>query len=391
MPPRSPSIRDQAPLINRSRSEAEPRPVVLQVVLTLDVGGTERLVVEICRRLHPRIVMAVCTLDAPGIWADELSSRGIKVVALNRQPGFRPSLALRLGQIASDCHARLVHCHHYSPFVYGSLATLIRPGLRMVFTEHGRLSDGPPLPKRQLVNPILGRLPDATVAVSSALRETMIAEGFPGGRVDVLHNGIDPGPSPTAVDRQARRRRFGLPEQGVVVGTIARLDPVKDLDTLIAAGALLRKTHPDLTLAIVGDGAERNNLEHAARRHGMADAIRFFGQRHDARALLSAFDVYVNSSISEGISLTILEAMAAGLAVVATRVGGTPEVVRDGETGLLVPPRSPAAIADAVKKLIDNPMWHRDLGAAGRRTVEERFTIDRMVDRYAEIYSRLAN
>jgi glycosyltransferase involved in cell wall biosynthesis len=333
----------------------------------------------------------VCTLDAPGVWAEELHARGINIVALNRQPGFHPTLALRIRQIASDCHASLIHCHHYSPFVYGSLATLIRPRLRMVFTEHGRASDGPPSPKRQLVNPILGRLPNATVAVSSALRETMIAEGFPSRWVDVLHNGIDPGPPPTTVDRPALRRRFGLHEHGVVVGTIARLDSVKDLGTLIAAAALVRKIHPDLTLAIVGDGPERSNLEHTAHRLGMADAVRFFGQRRDARTFLSAFDVYVNSSISEGISLTILEAMAAGLAVVATRVGGTPEVVRDGETGLLVPARSPAAVADAVKRLIDNAVWRGELGAAGRRTVEERFTIDRMVDRYAEIYSRLAN
>jgi glycosyltransferase involved in cell wall biosynthesis len=359
--------------------------------LNLDVGGTERLVVEICRRLHPRIEMTVCALDAPGIWADELHSRGISVVALNRRPGFQPSLALRIGQIARNCHATLIHCHHYSPFVYGSLATLVRPGLRMVFTEHGRLSDGPPSPKRQLVNPILGRLPDATLAVSGALRESMIAEGFPGGRVDVVHNGIEPGPLPTDVDRRAVRRRIGLHESGVVVGTIARLDPVKDLDTLIAAGALLRRTHPDLTLVIVGDGPERRNLEDAARRHGISDAVRFLGQRADARELLNAFDVYVNSSTSEGISLTILEAMANGLAVVATSVGGTPEVVRHGLTGLLVPARSPSRIAAAMQRVIKNSAWRREMGAAGRRAVEERFTIDRMVDRYAQIYSRLAN
>ena len=363
---------------------------VLQVVLTLDVGGTERLVVEICRRLHPLISMSVCTLDQPGVWADELRSRGVNVVSLERPPGFHPGLGVAIARAARRSGAALIHCHHYSPFVYGSLATLLRPNVPMLFTEHGRLSDGPPSRKRQIVNPILARVPRAIYAVSSALRDSMVAEGFPGKRVHVIHNGIDPGLLPNADDRQNARTRLGFRDGDLLVGTVARLDAVKDLGTLIEAAALLRRTRRDLTLVIVGDGPERGSLEDLSRRHDLADAVRFLGHRDDARQLLPAFDVYVNSSISEGISLTILEAMAARLPVVATKVGGTPEIIQHNVTGLLVPARSPSSIAWAVATL-QNPRRRGLIGAAARLEVEQRFTIERMVDRYADVYCRLAS
>jgi glycosyltransferase involved in cell wall biosynthesis len=123
---------------------------------------------------------------------------------------------------------------------------------------------------------------------------------------------------------------------------------------------------------------------------GIAERVRFLGERHDARRLLPAFDIYVNSSTSEGISLTILEAMAAGVAVVATSVGGTPEILSDGETGLLVPARNPARLSRALATLAAAPVRRRQMGSAGRKTVTDRFTMDRMVEEYAQLYLRLA-
>src|SRR2546425_505366 len=159
-------------------------PGVLHVVLSLGAGGTERLVIEVCSRLQSRFRMGVCCLDEPGLRARELTDRGIPVATLNRTPGFHPSLGRGIGKIARRHRADVLHCHHYSPFVYGRIATVLSPRLRLVFTEHGRLSDGPPSRKRQLVNPLLGRLPGLLYAVSDALRASMMAEGFPGRRID---------------------------------------------------------------------------------------------------------------------------------------------------------------------------------------------------------------
>lgn len=363
---------------------------VLHVVLTLDTGGTERLVVEICRRLQRRFRMAVCTLDDPGVWASELDAQGIGVTSVHRRPGFHPSIGWRVAQVAKRTGATVIHCHHYSPFVYGTIARYLAPGTRLVFTEHGRLDDGPPSQKRRLVNPLLARLGGKMFAVSSALRTSMAEEGFPSQRIDVVLNGIDPGAPPTAEDRQAARAHLGLAGDAFVVGTVGRLNRVKDFGTLIRGFGTLRRVKPEAVLVIVGDGEERRGLEVITRRLALTDAVRFLGQRDDARSLLPAFDVFANSSISEGISLTILEAMAAGVPVVATRVGGTPEVIEHGKTGLLVPARSADALAQALASLADDAAERQVLGERGRAAVEKRFTIDRMVEEYANVYSELA-
>jgi glycosyltransferase involved in cell wall biosynthesis len=334
--------------------------------------------------------MAVCCLDAPGALAGELTDRGIEVAALNRDGGFRPSLGYRIAKLAERHGADVLHCHQYSPFVYGRIATLCRPRLKLVFTEHGRLSDGPPSLKRRLVNPLLGRLPGSLHSVSGALRGSMVAEGFPERRIDVIHNGVDPGPRPTLVDRRAARHALWISEDAFVVGTVARLDPVKHLETLIEAFADLRVVLPRSVLVILGDGPERERLETVARTAGVGDAVRFLGDRRDVRRVLPAFDVYVNSSISEGVSLTILEAMAAQLPVIATAVGGTPEVVQDGITGVLVPARQPVRLAHALIAVSKSPERRRTLGNAARLSVEARFAIDGMVERYADVYARLA-
>jgi glycosyltransferase involved in cell wall biosynthesis len=363
---------------------------VVHVVLSLWPGGTEQLVVEICKRTAAEFRPVVCCLDEPGTWGTDLARRGVEVVALRRRPGFRPSLGYQIARLADRRGAAVLHCHHYSPFVYGRLAKLFRPGLQVVFTEHGRYNDGPPLPKRKVANPWLARIPGPIYAVSSALREHMVAEGYPSDRVGVIHNGIDPGCAPADPERRRARATLGAGPDTFLVGTAARLDPVKDLPTLITAFAALHATHPGARLVIAGEGDERAGLERHISALGLGAAVSLLGHREDVRALLPGLDLYVNSSISEGISVTILEAMAARVPVVATRVGGNPEIVRDGINGVLVPARSPQALAAAMRALAASPETRLSLGHEGRRTVERDFRIDAMVDQYARIYRALS-
>src|SRR5688500_12278333 len=130
---------------------------VMHVVISLAPGGTERLVIEICRRLGPGFAATVCCLDNEGEWANELRTAGIEVVALHRRPGFRPSLGRQIADLAAERQIDVLHCHQYSPFVYGRIAKLWQPQMRLIYTEHGRLSDAPPSWKRQLVNPLLSK------------------------------------------------------------------------------------------------------------------------------------------------------------------------------------------------------------------------------------------
>jgi glycosyltransferase involved in cell wall biosynthesis len=359
----------------------------MQLVLSLSPGGTERLVIEIIKTLSDRVDSVVCCLDEPGAWADELTSRGVPVIALGRTPGFHPSLAIKLAQLIREHQVQVVHCHHYSPYVYGLLASLIAPA-QLVFTEHGRLSDAPPSKKRKLVNPLLSRLRRACIcAVSADLRDHMIAEGFPATQVGVTYNGIEPGHRPSAAERQAARAALGVPADAFVVGTVGRLDPVKNLAIVAQAHAELIARHPHLRTVIVGDGPERAVLQSRANDLGVGDSIVFAGYRQDVRFLMSAFDLYVNSSAYEGVSLTILEAMASALPVIATPAGGNPEVVIDQETGLLVPAR-PRAFAEAISRLMHDDFRRHTMGEAGRFRVKRHFSIARMVEEYAALYFR---
>jgi glycosyltransferase involved in cell wall biosynthesis len=216
------------------------------------------------------------------------------------------------------------------------------------------------------------------------LKTHLVAEGFPRTSVAVIYNGIDVGDAPSASDRARIRQTLGVGDDTLVVGTVARLDPVKDLGTLIeAAGHLASERR--LRTVILGDGSEMSRLKQAAAARGISSVITFLGHRDDARSWLAGFDVFVNCSTSEGISLTILEAMAAGLPVVATAVGGTPEVVTN-DCGYLVPPRDPVRLADAVRRLSRNADERQSLGTLARQRIHRYFQLERMISEYELVY-----
>ena len=203
----------------------------------------------------------------------------------------------------------------------------------------------------------------------------------------MLHNGIELGPDTTDVARRTARLQLGIGQDELVVGDDARLDPVKDLRTLIEGFATILGCVRQPRLVIIGEGPERSALTALAERLGVTDALVMTGHRQDARALLPAFDIFANSSIHEGVSLTILEAMAASIPVVATDVGGNPEVV-DSETGLLVPGRSAGPLGAALVALAGDAGQRRTMGTAGRRRVETHFSIQQMVSAYVASYRR---
>jgi glycosyltransferase involved in cell wall biosynthesis len=360
------------------------KPRVLQLVLSLAPGGTERLVIEICKHLAGRIEPMVCCLDERGAWARELTAAGVPVVALGRRPGFQPSLALQIALVIKSQQIDVVHCHHYSPYVYGLMASLMTRA-RLVYTEHGRLSDAKPSRKRQIVNPILSWLPGEICAVSNDLKQHMVAEGFPARCIRVVHNGIEPGSRASGADRHDARAALGLSRDAFVIGTAGRLDPVKNLQVMLQAVAELREKVKSTVAVIVGDGPEREALQAKAVELGIAESVIFAGYRSNVRALMPAFDVYLNCSTYEGVSLTVLEAMSASLPVIAAPVGGNPEVVVDHETGLLIPSR-PRSIVEGITRLAFDARLRRAMGDAGRWRVIRHFSNARMVDEYASIY-----
>ncbi|MGH7456446.1 MAG: glycosyltransferase, partial [bacterium] len=234
------------------------------------------------------------------------------------------------------------------------------------------------------------RQTDQMLSVSEVLRENLHQTfNFPKERIRVVANGVDLSRFDLSRNGIDYKARLGLPPEALVFGAVGRLVPVKAYPLLLKAGKLVFRGIPQAHLVIVGDGPLRNELLQLARDYNMLDRVHFLGARKDVQEILRALDVYVLCSESEGMSNTILEAMASGRPVVATAVGGNPELVIDGETGLLVRPDHPHRLATAIMKLLREPECRRRLGRCGRQRVEKQFSLDGMVRNYAKVYLEL--
>jgi sugar transferase (PEP-CTERM/EpsH1 system associated) len=363
------------------------RPIkVVHLVLALDVGGLEEVVLRLVAHTdRDRFTPIVVALDAPGAMASELAALDVPLQIVKRAPGLDVTLPVRLARGFARDGVQILHTHNASPHFYGALAARLarRAGPRVIHTKHGR--NQPDIPRKVLLNRIASALTDRIVAVSADAADVALhIENVPEDKVVKISNGVDTTAFRPA-DPRAARARLGIPAGGFHVGVVARLAAVKDHPTLLAAFALLRRERPDAQLTIVGDGPELAALRDRAQALDLGGSVHFVGVRRDVAAVLPAFDVFALSSTSEGISLTLLEAAAAGLPIVATRVGGNAEVVLDGVTGTLVSPSNPGAFAAALGALARRPD-RAALGLAGRAHVERWFSVERMARAYQDLY-----
>jgi glycosyltransferase involved in cell wall biosynthesis len=227
---------------------------------------------------------------------------------------------------------------------------------------------------------------DVFVAVSAAIAKGLVSAGVPADRVTVVHNGVDA----EALGRAAAAGApDGLPGTRPLVGCVARLERVKGVDLFVRAAAILSRQRPDVTFAVVGDGSQRAELETASRAESLEERVVFLGVVASAAPALVRFDVCVVPSRSEGLPMVVLEAMALARPVVATAVGGIPEAVDDGATGILVRPEDPEALAAAIGSLLDDPERGAAMGRAGRERVRAHFSADEQRRRYLEIFAGL--
>jgi glycosyltransferase involved in cell wall biosynthesis len=346
---------------------------VAHVTLGLDMGGQEKLLVEFARHAdRTRFDVQVVSLGSRGILADEVEACGCPVTALEAPFGLRVGLFVRLAGWFGREHIDVVHTHDDRPLIYGAGGARLARVQRVIHTRHGQ---GLELSRRQttLVNFMASRT-DHFVCVSRDSARLAVEQGINPQKVGLVWNGID-----------TTRFRFAPRRSGPAV-TVGRLQPEKDHETLLRAAALVRREDPTFRLEIAGDGPCLPRLRALTRELDLDREVKFLGQVRDVPRLLECSGLFLLSSLSEGMSLTLLEAMASGVAVVATRVGGNPEVVVDGATGLLVPARDPAALAAAILRLRGDDAERRRLIAAGRERVERLFDIRRMVADYEALY-----
>jgi glycosyltransferase involved in cell wall biosynthesis len=344
------------------------------VTLGLDVGGQEKLLVEFARHAdRRRFDLHFISLSTRGVLAADLEACGWPVAALEAPAGLRPGIIYQLARLFRQLRIDIVHTHDDRPNIYGVPAVYLSGVRRVIHTRH---SQGIGLSKRQAFLVRLAALGnDHFVCISHDSARLAIRQGISARRVRVLHNGID-------LDRFAC---YGPDPAGPAV-LVARLAPEKDVGTLLHAAALIVRERHDFRLHIAGDGVCRPELEALAAQLGLTGYVTFLGAVRDIPTLLARARLFVLSSLTEGISLTLLEAMARGLPVVATDVGGNPEVIAEGETGLLVSPRDPGALANAMLGLWTQVDTCARMGLAGRQRVEKQFDVRRMVADYETLY-----
>ncbi len=367
-------------------------PVIAHVLHRLDRAGAEVLAGDLATQLKGRYRFIFLCLDAVGSLGEQLAQQGLPVIPLGRQPGLDWKVARRIRQQVKAHQISLLHAHQYTPFFYAALSRRLGSRPPILFTEHGRHYPDQRHPKRVLANRFLLKPTDRVTAVGRFVKQALVDnEGIPEARIRVIHNGIDPDRFPPADDRTRRQARaeLGLGPDTPVIMQVARFHPVKDHATSIRAFASVVGTFPDARLCLVGDGPKRQEMQQLVETLGLGDRVMFLGVRPDVNQLLPAADVFVLSSLSEGISVTLLEAMATGLPIAATDVGGNGEVVEHEQTGLLSPRGDDAALANHLIALLQDADRRRAMGRAGRQRLLDQFTQPQMHQGYTEIYEQL--
>jgi glycosyltransferase involved in cell wall biosynthesis len=372
---------------------ATPRVKIAHLVLGGELRGGERVALTLGRAARERGDEVLFLSPTSGPFTELAASEGFAVRRVDVSRTFRVGGAARLVRLLRHEGVDVLHTHTaIAANVLGRLAGRLA-GVAVV--SHVHIENYLPASRsraavvRTLDNST-ARLATRILAVSEHTRDSLVRQGYPAGRIEVVPNGIEVGAAPAAGGGRPRLEALGVPAGAQVVGEIGRLCDVKGQRELIDALAQLDDVHG----VLVGDDLEqggrfREALERRAEERGLAGRVVFTGHLDDARELLAELDVFVLPSWAEGMPIVLLEAMAAGRPVVATPVGGTPEVVVHGETGLLVPPRDPAALAAALRELLADPDRRARFGQAGRRRVEERFSEEAMTRRVLEVYDEL--
>jgi glycosyltransferase involved in cell wall biosynthesis len=321
-------------------------------------------------------------------YVDRAQACGIPVERLSIRRDLDPALWRQLVTRLRAAQPDVVHTHLFHADLYGITAARRAHVPYVVSSRHNDDRFRRRLPFR-LLHRWLWRQTDAGIAISEAIRQFSIAvEGAPPDRIHTVHYGLDPAPIQTP---PIARAALNLPDDALLVGSVCRLIEQKGLIYGLQGFARIADQFPAAHYVIAGDGLLRADLEAAAQSLDLAGRVHFLGWRSDAQAVLAALDLLLAPSVWEGFGLVFLEAMALGVPILSTRVSAIPEVVVDGETGWLVPPRDPDAIAAALREALSDPALLRARGEQGRQRLQAHFTAQAMVERTIVVYESLAD
>ncbi|MBI2870413.1 MAG: glycosyltransferase [Candidatus Omnitrophica bacterium] len=363
---------------------------ILFVNYSLGMGGIETLILEIAKRMDKnRFRASVCVFhQAEEVkLIQEFNEAGIPVYTFEKGRGVNWTLPFQIARLARSKGVDVIHSHNPSGWFYGGLTSLAAR-LPLVHTEH--TSPDYDFKRWYAIERCLARITARITAVAGSVARFMREEEGIRKPVEVIYNGVEAALYDIQIDRAQKRKELGLDEKTPAIGIVARFFPEKDHKCLLEAFTKVVARIPRARLLIAGDGPLRDELVTCKDKLGLDGQVTFLGNRRDIPEFLKALDLFVLSSYKEGLPVVLLEAMAAGLATVATDVDGNPELVLDKKTGLVVPAKNPRALADAICELIADPARAGRMGEEGRRIVREKFNFRQMITAYESIYEVLA-
>ncbi|MEZ5358265.1 MAG: glycosyltransferase [Candidatus Zixiibacteriota bacterium] len=368
---------------------AKDKIKVLHTVLNLGFAGLERVVTELSLATDKSVYdVEVCCFQRKGYFAEILEKDGVTVSLIPRkESGTDWSLPKTLARYIKEKEIDVLHTHT-GTFWFSAIGGKLARVPAIVYTDHGRFLIEPKV--RLFEDFISARLADKSVAVSAELRDYMIKRvKFPAKKMAVVLNGVNtetfaPGPKPENLLSE-----FKLSPQTKVLGCVASFNPVKDHATILDAFKLIKESYDDVVLSFIGDGPLREKIEEKIKTLGLQGSVFLTGKREDVPDLLRLMDIFLLFSLSEGTSMSVAEAMASGLAVVVTDVGGNPSLVDDGTNGLLVKPQQPQQMAEAVLSLLKDDARRQTFGNEAVEKVKRSYSVRAMADKYSKIYREI--
>ncbi len=365
-------------------------------VLHLDTGrewrGGQQQVLHLTHGLEDRGVTSVVATPQDSPIAHRLQDEGLPVIEFPYTRHFAPRTIQAFQKVLADQQWDILHMHTSHAHTLGFLSLKMpprKPFVKPAFVVSRRVDFVPNRdPVSRLKYTAAGQ---HFICVSEAIRDILFQYGIPEKQLYVVHSGVSMPESngDGSASREALRDELGVNGNGLILGTIGNLVPHKGHQFLIGALAKVREVRQDFRAVLVGGGELESNLRSRARAAGLEEHIVFAGQIPNAARLVGAFDIYVHPSVEEGLGTSILDAGAAGIPVVATRAGGIPEAVLDGKTGLLVPPANPAALADAMLKLMEDAALRESMRGAATQWIGRSRTKENMIDQTLSVYRKI--
>ncbi|MFC1747520.1 glycosyltransferase [Pseudomonadota bacterium] len=363
---------------------------VTHLTFDMRIGGTEQVIKNLVENSDTdKVDASILCIESPlGPFADDLLAKNISVEAFSRSPGFDRSLITQIRNYLKQHKIDVLHCHQYTPWIYGVLAALPTK-TKVVFTEHGRFHPDSSTWKRKLINPLLHLITAGTTAISKATKEALATyENLPAKDIQVIYNGI----APLVIDQQKveqLRTELGIGTNTLCLGTVARLDPIKNHPMMLKAFRKVLDSGIDAKLIIVGDGEMRTTITNLITELKLEQHVIMTGYESKPQNHLALMDIYLLSSLSEGTSMTLLEAMSISKPCVVTNAGGNPEIIEQNFNGLVTPNEDADAFANAIITIAGDSKLKERMAGESRKRFEQLFSASSMIDQFQALYKKI--